>query len=68
MRSTPTSCRMMVSADGYRIEAILVQRSLHQPPRQCLRVTWRGIWIADCATVYEVSEHVDLATLEPVRC
>jgi hypothetical protein len=54
----------MVSADGYRVEPILVQRSLRRPPRPFLGVTWRGRWIADCATVYEVSEHVDLATLD----
>jgi hypothetical protein len=31
-----------------------------------LRITFRKYHIADCETVYEVSEHVDLAALEPV--
>jgi hypothetical protein len=56
----------MVSAHGYRVEPILVQRSLRRPPQPALRITWRGYHIADCATVYEVGEHVDLASLEPV--
>jgi hypothetical protein len=32
----------MVSPDGYRVERILVQRSLRRPPPLHLRVTWRG--------------------------
>ena len=66
MRAHAPRCRAMVSADGYRVEPILVQRSLHRPPRPMLRITWRGYHIADCSAVHEVSEHVDLATLEPV--
>jgi hypothetical protein len=54
----------MVSADGYRIEPILAQRSLRRPPRPALRVTWRGYFLADCATVAEVAALVDLATLD----
>lgn len=65
MRPHPTRFRAMVSAD--RVEQILVQRSLRRPPRPALRITWRGTWIADCGTVYEVSEHVDLASLEPAK-
>jgi len=53
----------MVSPDGYRVERILVQRSLRRPPRPHLRVTWRGHWIADCRTAAEVARYVDLATL-----
>ena len=66
MRRDRDSCRAMVSADGYRIEPILIQRSLQRPPRAALRVTWRGRWIADCATVQEVATHVDLGSLETV--
>ena len=59
-RSDPKHLRAMVSADGYRVEPILVQRSLRRPPRAALRITWRGYFMADCATVTEVAEHVDL--------
>jgi hypothetical protein len=48
----------MVNDDGYRVELIWMQHSLRRPPRQYLRVTWRGKWIADCATVWEVDRHV----------
>jgi hypothetical protein len=65
MRKHRNRCRAMVSADGYRVEPILVQRSLRKPPRPALRITWRGYYVADCSTVHEVTEHVDLATLEP---
>ena len=64
-RSESTRCRAMVSADGYRVESILVQRSLRRP-RAALRITWRGYFVADCATAHEVGEHVDLTLLEPV--
>jgi hypothetical protein len=53
----------VISPDGYRVERILMQRSLRRPPRPYLRVTWRGYWIADCRTVAEVARLVDLATL-----
>jgi hypothetical protein len=53
----------MVSPGGYRVQRILVHRSLRRPPRPHLRVTWRGRWIADCRTAAEVARHVDLATL-----
>ena len=68
MRRDTARCRAMVSGDGYRVEPILEQRSLRRPPRAALRITSRGTWIADCATVYEVEQHVDLATLEPMSC
>ena len=66
MRSEPRRCRAMVSADGFRVEPILVQRSLRRPPRPALRITFRKYHIADVETVYEVGEYLDLATLEPV--
>jgi hypothetical protein len=34
--------------------------------RQYLRVTWRGYFVADYASVAEVGRHVDLAALSPV--
>jgi hypothetical protein len=49
MRPHPTRFRAMVGADGYRVEQILVQRSLRRPPRPALRITWRGRRIADAA-------------------
>jgi len=48
---SPNSPRVMVSANGFRVEAILVQRSLRRPARPRLRVTWLGRLVADCATV-----------------
>ena len=66
-RSTPRRLVAMVSPDGVKVEQILVQRSLRRPPRQMLRVTHRGRWIADCTSVFEVSEFVDLASLHPVE-
>ena len=54
----------MVSADGHRIELVLLQKSLRRPPRPALRVTWRGYFLADCTTVAEVAGLVDLATLD----
>jgi hypothetical protein len=53
----------MVSPAGYRVEPILLQRSLRRTARPYLRVTWRGKWIADCRTVAEVTRYVDLAAL-----
>jgi hypothetical protein len=64
MRRDPARCHAMVSADGYRIEPILAQRSLRRPPRPALRVTWRGYFLADCPTVAEVAALVGLATLD----
>jgi hypothetical protein len=53
----------MVNPDGYRVERILLQRSLRRPPRPYLRVARRGQWIADCASVTQVGRYVDLSTL-----
>ena len=66
MRSHSPRCRAMVSADGYRVEPVLVQRSLRRPPRPALRITFRKYHIADVETAHEVIEYVDLASLEPV--
>jgi hypothetical protein len=55
--------RAMLTPDGYRVERGLLQRSLRRPPRPYLRVTWRGQWIADCASPAQVAAHVDLASL-----
>ena len=66
-RATPRRLVAMVSPDGVKVEQILVQRSLRRRPRQMLQVTHRGRWIADCTSVFEVSEFVDLASLHPVE-
>ena len=55
-----------VSSDGYRVEQVRAQQSLLRPSRPLLRVTWRGSHIADCATVRDVAQLVELATLVPV--
>jgi hypothetical protein len=55
------------SPDGYRVEAILVQRSLRRSPRLYLRVTCRGRWLADCTTAAEVAALVALETLQQPR-
>ena len=55
----------MVSPDGYRLEPIMVQRSLSRPTRQMLRVRRGTYLVADCRTVAEVAELVDLALLVP---
>ena len=53
------------SARTVRVEHILVTRHLQRPARQMLRVRKRGYLVADCESVTEVAEHVDLATLVP---
>jgi hypothetical protein len=53
----------MVNSDGYRVERVVIQRSLHRPPRPYPRVTWRREWIADCVSVAEVARYVDVGTL-----
>jgi hypothetical protein len=65
MPSIQSSSSVLVSADGcWRIEPIMMQKDLRRPARMYLRVTWRGCWRADCATVGEVARYVDLATLQ----
>jgi hypothetical protein len=53
----------MINSDGYRVERVVIQRSLRRPPRPYLRVTWRGQFIADCRSVAEVARYVDVSTL-----
>lgn len=55
----------MVSPDGYRVEQVTVQRQLGRPPRMMLRVRKGSYFVADCATVAEVAQYVDLDTLVP---
>jgi hypothetical protein len=58
---------VMVSPDGHRVEQVLVQRSLRRPPKAYLRVRHGTYFVADCATVAEVAQLVDPASLEPER-
>ena len=51
--------------DGVRVERILVQRYLDRPAREMLRDRRGSYLVADCASVSEVAELVDLATLVP---
>ena len=55
----------MVSADGWRVEPVVVQVSLARPGRQMLRVKRGPYFVADCRSVDEVAKHVDLAELIP---
>jgi hypothetical protein len=50
---------------GYRVERILVQRHFDRPAREMLRVCRGTHLVADCASVAEVAELVDLASLIP---
>jgi hypothetical protein len=56
---------VLVGPDGVRVERILVQRHLDRPAREMLRVRRGTYLITDCASVAEVAQHVDLATLVP---
>ena len=56
---------VLVSPDGHRVERILVQRSLSRPPQEMLRVKHGTYLVADCATIAEVAQLVDLASLVP---
>ena len=47
------------------MEHVLVQRSLSRPPKPYLRVRNGPSFVAGCATVEEVAQLVDLATLVP---
>lgn len=55
----------MVSPDGYRVEQIVVHKHLDRPPKTMLRVRRGTYLVADCHTVAEVAQHVDLASLIP---
>jgi hypothetical protein len=52
-----------VGPDGHRVEQVMVQRSLSRLPKLYLRVRRGTYFIQDCATVEEVAQLVDLATL-----
>ena len=56
---------VLFGPDGVRVERILVQRHLDRPARKMLRVRRGTYLVADCATVAEVAQLVDLATLVP---
>ena len=56
---------VLVGPDGVRVERIQVQRHLDRPAREMLPVRRGSYLVADCATVAEVAQHVDLATLVP---
>lgn len=56
---------VLVSPDGHRVEQVMVQRSLSRPPKPYLRVRRGTYFVADCATVAEVAQLVDLASLVP---
>ena len=56
---------VMVSPDGYRVERILVQKSLSRPARGMLRVKHVSYFVADCTSVAGVAQHVDLASQVP---
>jgi len=56
---------VLVSPDGYRVERILVRKTLDGPAREMLRVRHGTYVVADCRTVAEVARLVDLAALVP---
>jgi hypothetical protein len=55
----------MVTPDDWRVEPVLVHLSLSRPPRQKLRILRAQHLIADCATVADVAQHVELGALVP---
>jgi hypothetical protein len=57
----------MVTPDGWRGEPVVVQVSLARPGRQLLRVKRGPYFIADCQSIDEVAQHVDLASLVPAQ-
>lgn len=56
---------MLVSLDGHRNERNPARRTLAGTAREMLRVKHGTYFVADCASVAEVAELVDLATLFP---
>jgi hypothetical protein len=56
---------VLIGPGGVRVERILLQRHLNRPAREMLRVRRDSYLVADCATVAEVAQLVDLATLVP---
>jgi hypothetical protein len=56
---------VLVPPDGYRVERIPGADVAGRPPREVLRVKRGTCYVADCATIGEVAELVDLSTLVP---
>ena len=56
---------VLVSPDGYWVERIPGAEVAGLPPREVLRVTHGTCYVADCATIGEIAELVDLSTLVP---
>ena len=56
---------ILVGSDGVRVERILGQRRLDRQAREMLRVRLGTYLVADCATVAEVAQLVDVAMLVP---
>ena len=54
----------MVGPGGIEVEQVVLQKYLSRSPMQLLRVRRGPYLVAYCATVAEVAELVDLATLE----
>ena len=44
---------IFATRDGFRVERILIQRSLLRPPIEVLRVTWCGNFLRDCTSIAE---------------
>jgi hypothetical protein len=63
-RKTFAVGEVLVSPDGHRVERILVRRRVDGPAREMLR-KHGTYFVVDCATVPEVAQLVDLATLVP---
>ena len=63
--ASPGVSQVLVSPDGHRVERIMVRKTLNGPAREMLRVKHGTYFVADCRTVAEVAELVDLATLVP---
>jgi hypothetical protein len=55
----------MVTPHGWRVEPVVVQMSLARPGRQRLRVKRGRYFVADCRSIDEVTQHVDLSQLMP---
>lgn len=59
--------RKYVSADGvWAVEQVVISLASRGRNGTFLRVTRRGQWVADCRTVADVAQHVDLTTLQLV--
>jgi hypothetical protein len=59
--------RKYVSTDGvWTVEQVVFTLASRGRNGTFLRVTCNGRWIADCRTVADVAQHVDLTTLQLV--